>query len=300
VKEADLLATIDETLHHRVRNSTDLESTFVRLMYDQKLGRLSKIFARLNLSDEGGAKIRSALDSAAADISLPPGVIRRTPSISAHKQERLYQRLKQEVLAGRLHNLTLAHPTSRDAYDSYAAALKTCHEILLELDTSSSRLHIFRAMMAQWWMEGQSVPRIIAARIRRFPRANVRKLIRTTLETIESDIRFQVVRLFGCYRTILLHVLEEQGQISLSSAVPDVALFLEVGASRQTMLSLITLGLSRAASIRLSGSRSDDEPELGVPEALEWLFSLDLNDRRLGLSPLLRSEVEALRQKHSH
>ncbi|MEJ0078005.1 MAG: hypothetical protein WDO17_21715 [Alphaproteobacteria bacterium] len=70
---------------------------------------------------------------------------------------------------------------------------------------------------------------------------------------------------------------------------------MEVGASNQTMISFISLGLSRAAAVRLSGAREEDEPELEIEDALEWLRRQDLD--ALGLSPLLRAEVDALLEK---
>lgn len=88
--------------------------------------------------------------------------------------------------------------------------------------------------------------------------------------------------------------LSESGAAELSKQIPDVALFLEIGASNQTMVSLISLGLSRAVAIKLNGSRSEFDPELNLEEALEWLREQSGNLESLGLSELQISEVNEI------
>jgi hypothetical protein len=122
---------------------------------------------------------------------------------------------------------------------------------------------------------------------------DTRKVIRETLETIETVIRFDTIRLFSCYRAVLEHVLMDD-EAPEETPIPDVELFLEIGASNRTMVSLIGLGLSRTVAIRLVGARQEDEPELGPNEALAWLESQSSNLDALGLSPLQVDEVREM------
>jgi len=112
-----------------------------------------------------------------------------------------------------------------------------------------------------------------------------------TLQVIEEAIRFQTIRLFGCYRTILEYALVEVGAFELSRQILDVELFLEIGASSKTMVSFISLGLSRAVAIKLNGARSELDPELDRKEALEWLRSQSSQLASFGLSDLQIAEV---------
>jgi hypothetical protein len=189
------------------------------------------------------------------------------------------------------------HPSDPQSFNSYASALELCHEIILGIDTTKN-LHRFHALLARRWMLGWSVPRIINDRIKRQRRKgepiDLRKLIRETLQTIEEVIRFQTIRLFGCYNAVLGFVLLESGATDQSGRIADVELFLEIGASNRTMVSLISLGLSRTVAIRLNGSRLEHEPELGMEEALQWLQSQATNLEALGLSPLQVLEVNEL------
>jgi hypothetical protein len=142
------------------------------------------------------------------------------------------------------------------------------------------------------------IPRIISERIKRDKNPDTRKIIRNTLEVIEEAIRFQTIRLFGRYKTLLEHALSETDTTDdRLKKIPDVELFLEIGASNKTTVSLITLGLSRTLAIRLTGARPDTEPELEVHDALQWLRAQSSDWSSLGLSPLQIEEVRELLRK---
>ncbi|MFT3986472.1 hypothetical protein [Aestuariivirga sp.] len=99
------------------------------------------------------------------------------------------------------------------------------------------RIH---ALIAGRWMKGWSLPRIIQAQIDRNPQTNVRTTIRNTLELIENQVRFQVARMFGCYTNLLVYALDQAGHLDLVESIPGLPLFLEVGASDQTMISFMS------------------------------------------------------------
>lgn len=114
--------------------------------------------------------------------------------------------------------------------------------------------------------------------------------IRNTLELIETQIRFQAVRLFGCYNTLLVYALRSADFVDLAASIPSLPLYLEVGASDKTMISFIALGLSRVTAMKLNelSARKD----LDVVGALELLRTRRLET--LGLSALLIAEVRAI------
>ena len=219
-------------------------------------------------------------------------MLRRTHNISPHRQQKLYQRFKDKIELGpaEIDNLIPLHPSDPQAFNSYSSMLELCHEVILGIDTSR-KLHRFHALLARRWMLGWSVPRIISERIKRDKITDTRKIIRNTLEVIEDAIRFQTIRLFGCYKALLQHALSETDAAERIKQIPDVELFLEIGASNKTTVSLITLGLSRALAIRLTGIRLELEPELDVEEALQWLRTQSHDLVSSGLSPLQINEV---------
>lgn len=292
----DLIAAIEgKGISGTQRKRMDVESAFVRLLDDYRSRRLERTFEQLEVSDTDRSILTSALGQAAALISLPSAVLRRTHSVSAHKQQKLYSRLRAAILANpnNIDRLIPLHPRERNAFNSYADVLQLCHEVILGIDISK-KLHRYHALMAQRWMLGWSVPRIVSAQIKRRKGSDVRKIIRETLEMIEEVIRFQTSRLFGCYNSILGFALSEIGEARLSEQIPNMELFLEIGASNQTMVNLIALGLSRAVAIRLNGARLPTEPELGIEDAMRWLQSQSASLETLGLSPLQIEEVRSV------
>jgi hypothetical protein len=272
---------------------TDLETTFVRLYADFKGGALNQTFERAGLlaGDTQSSLLEAALTSASEKLTLPAAVLRRTPNISAHKQQRLYDRLSAKIALGAdvARTLIPSHPRESEAFQSYADVLELCHEIILGIDTSKN-LHRFHALIARRWMLGHPLPQIIDDQISRNSSKAVRTTIRSTLDLIEGDIRFQAVRLFGCYSALLVYALDTAGLVDMVSSIPSLPLYLEIGASDKTMISFISLGLSRVTAMKLNEMSA--RKDLDTAGALQWLRTRPLE--ALGLSPLLLAEVRAI------
>jgi hypothetical protein len=269
------------------------ETTFGRLYFDLKSGALSTTLRRIGVSPDSPSALSLSLALNAADerLTLPPEIFRQTPSVSAHKQQRIFEELRMQVNAGTDAAVALVplHPREAEAFQSYADVLERCYRIVLNIDTSRN-LHRFHALLATWWMKGLPLPQIIENQITRNPKTSARTNIRQALELVESQIRFQAVRLFGCYNTLLAYTLHSAGMEELVSRIPALPIYLELGASDRTMISFMSLGLSRVAAMRLNevSARKD----LDVAGAREWLRSRPLET--LGLSPLLLAEVQAI------
>ncbi|MBN9545441.1 MAG: DEAD/DEAH box helicase [Alphaproteobacteria bacterium] len=309
-KAADIVPSIESTLKHNSHrlldviasgtsivgrpDQPDLESTFVRLLTDYRRGEIKATLRRAGMSPTSApAKgIIDAIAGASTLVTLPTGVLRQTPNVSAHKQQRLFDILAQRIEEGGekvAKKLVPSHPREDNAFKSYADILELCHGIIMGRDINRN-LHKFHALMAQRWMRGTPLPAIIEAQLKKSPGKDTRKVIRDTLEVIEKQIRFETVRLFGCYTALLVHALGEAGMTDVIQTIPSVPLFLEVGASDKTMVSFIALGLSRIAAMKLNeiSARKD----LDVDAARHWLASRNLEE--LGLSSVLMDEVHNL------
>lgn len=275
------------------KDETDLETTFVRLYTDFKGGDLNQTFERAGVAsgDAQSNLLEAALAAASENLTLPAAVIRRTPTISAHKQQRLYDRISAKVAQGPdvARTLIPLHPRESEAFQSYADVLELCHEIILGIDTSKN-LHRFHALIARRWMLGVPLPQIIDGQISRNSSKPVRTTIRKTLDLIEGDIRFQAVRLFGCYSALLVYAFDSAGLVDMVSSIPSLPLYLEIGASDKTMISFISLGLSRVTAMKLNEMSA--RKDLDTAGALQWLRTRPLE--ALGLSPLLLAEVRAV------
>lgn len=290
-RDSELLDVIRNVSSPAASNTSDLEATFVRLYLHMMHGTLPSAFERVGITpgSETAAAIRGALEEASTEVSLPPNVILRTPNVSVHKQQKLFDRIAGQVKLGptQARAMIPLHPREPGAYQSYSKILQHCHQVILGIET---RIHSFHALIAVWWMQGRPLPQIIQNQIERSPRTDTRSTIRDALHLIEDSIRFQSVRLFGCYNVLLVHALESADLGDLVSSIPSLPLFLEVGACDKTMISFIALGLSRVTATKLNdlSARKDLDPV----EAKRWLQTRRLET--LGLSPLLLAEVQAV------
>ena len=291
--EAQLVTVITDQVTAGHRDQPDLETAFGRLYSDHKRGELSTTLGRIGISADGpeAQALSTALVAADAMVSIPAEILRRTPNISAHKQQRLFDRLQATIGHGADAAKTLIprHPRESEAFQSYADVLELCHEIILGIDTSK-RLHRFHALIALKWMRGLPLPQIIDEQIKRDAKKAPQTIIRNTLDLIETEIRFQAVRLFGCYNALLVYALDSAGMIDLVASIPSLPLYLEVGASDKTMISFISLGLSRVTAMKLNDLSA--RKDLDVAAALQWLRTRPLES--LGLSPLLLAEVRMI------
>lgn len=274
----------------------DLEAMFVRLLDDYRAGRLEHRLLQMQggglVTDEMAKTVLEAVASASRRITLPRAVIRQSPNISAHKQQRLYDALARyftsmpEKAAERL---VPKRPGQDGDYASYKAILKICYRIILR-HRPGSGFHRFAALLALWWMQGRPLPQIVENQLSRKPTDDERerrRLVRETLKLVEREVRYECVRLFGCYSMILRQVLGDIGRHDLLRDIPDLPLFLEVGASDRTTISLMSIGLSRMVAGKVAIHAPSGN--LDVEAVRNWLRFRPLNT--LGLSPALQAEV---------
>ncbi|NJO53437.1 MAG: DEAD/DEAH box helicase [Bacteroidales bacterium] len=285
----DLVATMrDDDSEHR---DADLETLFVRLLDDHTRGELPTTLARLAIAgvpDASTQRVRKAVDEAAVALTLPVEVVRQSPNLSPHRQQSLHAALLSAAGTDKsaARQLIPAHPREAGAYDSYSTILKRCHTHLLGIQEADRR-HAYHAVMAVFWMKGIPLPQIIARAIERKRDQHTRRVIRDTLDTIEKVIRFEVVRLMSCYCAVLSHVFDEIGFPELSKSIPTLALYLEVGASDRSMISFMSLGLSRVTAAIITEATVNKD--MTTSEARAWLEREQLE--AYDLSPILIEEI---------
>src|SRR5258708_805106 len=215
-------------------------------------------------------------------------VIAASPTVSAIRQQRLAAYLTSEIKGGgipRIKELIPHHPRDPDSFKVLSEIYRICHDRILTLVLP--RLHIRMAAISLKWMRGEPLPEIIDENHRR----NGGKLssnIRGTLNDIEQEIRFKFLRLTSCYIAVLAHVLESSGHLEYLSSLSPLPTFLEMGASDQTMISFINLGVSRMTARTLTELLMDKE--MGPTAALEWLKRQDI--QTIASSPIVRADIE--------
>jgi hypothetical protein len=293
-KHSDLLRVVERPSDQR-GEIDHVDAIFNRLLQEHFSGDLPDMLKRIpGYGDRSpnSVAVQNAVAEAATDITLPGSVLRISPNISPHRQQALYDllRVRAEVSQEAALALIPKHPSDREAYQSYADILEICHQVI-EGRPDTSKLHRFLALIAVFWMRGRPLPQIVQNQLRRNPDGDRREIIRDTLQLVEKRVRYQCVRLFSCYGAVLGEVLTDVGLPNSAKALPSISLFLEIGASDKTTVSLISHGLSRATATRLTPhapSRS-----LEPDAALAWLRQAPIETYRL--PSLLVEEVLSVR-----
>ena len=148
------------------------------------------------------------------------------------------------------------------------------------------RLHLRMAAISVKWMRGDPLPEIIDENHKRTG-GKLSSDIRTTLNDIEQEIRFKYLRLTACYIAVLANVLTSTGHSEYLSSLSALPAYLEVGASDQTMISFISLGLSRMAARMLTDSTINKE--MAPSEALRWLRGQNID--AIVSSQIVRADI---------
>lgn len=271
-----------------------METIFVRLLTDYKRERIDATLSRASVLPESplAVRLKEALDTASRSISLSAEVLAKSPTISAYRQQRLFDQFVAAIEQGgetAARGLLPKHPRESQAYDSYVDALTRIHGTLLARP-GSVRQNRFFALMILRWMQGVSIAELVDGRIAYQQGENINKAIRDTLDLVEKDLRFNYVRSFGAYVEILREAFIATNNKELVDSIPSVALYLEVGASDRTMVSFLALGLSRLVAKRLNDMCPVKTYDLD--EAKRWLLRQNLET--LGLSRYLRAEIESI------
>jgi len=279
---------LEENPKRESGEQADVEAAFARLLADHMKGRLTETLNRCEVPLPEQDRLKIALEVARSRIALPVDVIAAAPTVSAIRQERLARYLKSEIKGGgvpRLKELIPHHPRDPDSFRVLSEIYRICHEQILTL--VAPRLHIRMAAISLMWMRGAPLPEIIDENHKRNG-GNLSSNIRGTLNDIEQEIRFSYLRLTSCYIAVLSYVLKSTDHLEYLGSLSALPTYLEMGASDQTMISFINLGVSRMTARILTDLLMDKE--MGPVAALEWLESQNIEV--IAPSPLVRADIE--------
>jgi len=116
------------------------------------------------------------------------------------------------------------------------------------------------------WMKGMPLARLIEQRAT--GNTPIAKAIRDVMADIETIARFQAPKYLSCYSDVLSAYAVERGVHDVGNG-QDITMLLELGVSRPSEVVLMSLGLSRTATIALSQYVTADS--WTSQESLDWL-----------------------------
>lgn len=226
-------------------------------------------------------------------LDYPHEIVTRHPGISPLLMQGLWERFAKDKQKP-VERLLLSEPSSDDALDSYVAAFSRISATMSHKLGYNSKGAFILALLVYKWMKGFPLSRLISDRIRYNKKRNIEfkeaTLIRNVMKDVEEIARYYAPKLLGCYNDLLKAYLIKIDRYDLVAEVEDVGVFLELGVSLKTQISLIGIGFSRTASLMISELIPDDS--LTEKECIEWIK--DNKRDILDLPKLVQSEISRM------
>ncbi|MDW0359791.1 DEAD/DEAH box helicase [Halomonas venusta] len=211
-----------------------------------------------------------------SEISFPSTIIYRNPGISPLSMELLYRKFLKSG-GDNPERFLMSDPSSNDALDTFVASFTRIGKNLSVNFSFNSRQAYVRALLVVNWMRGFSLSRLISDRISYQIKKGEAKKISTTIRDVMRDVeeiaRYQAPKFISCYNDVLSYYYSTINREDLAKEVCDFSVFLELGLSQKTQISLVGLGLSRTAAVLVSEKISNDS--FSESEALNWLVHFE-------------------------
>lgn len=269
----ELLQFIENgTPRAKARARPDLEAVTSYLVAEHfQLGSIALAGWARRLPIGSIEKVAKAIGDRFSQLEIPLEIIQRNPGISPLAMESLLEYFRTEERDPT--DFLIADPNSDDAVQSYTAVFGRIQKTLGGSIAPVPSIGFWRALLVTRWMRGVPLARLVDARLKYSEGKgySVSASIRAVLEDVEQIARFEAPRLLAAYKDVLSFYLGGVGKLHLMDDAPDVALYLEFGASQLTQISLMSMGLSRSTAIELADLIARDD--LDQVAAAEWLKS---------------------------
>ncbi|MFD2157204.1 DEAD/DEAH box helicase [Rhodococcus jostii] len=215
-------------------------------------------------------ELQRALVRSVDDAQFPHDLIPRHAGISPIAMQRLLERFRETEHDP--HELALPLPEEQDSRQRYQDALVLIGQTMTTAfgrppkPGKPDRRKWQLANLVVNWMQGMPLARLIEQRAT--GNTPIARAIRDVLSDIETVARFQAPKYLSCYSDVLAVYAAERGVHDVGHG-QDITMLLELGVSRSSEVVLMSLGMSRTATIALSQYVTADN--WTSSESLDWL-----------------------------
>ena len=245
-------------------------------------------------------ELDDATKEALTGVEVPEAIASAHPSISAVAMQALLNDFRAHQ--GDPEELLPVPPESDDAVSVLTGVFSRINRTLDDA-FGSPKFQLACAIITVDWMRGKRIREIISnmIHVRRKQQPGVNEAdfnyaatIRETFLRIEEIARFKAPKFLSAYVDVLRFHFEQIGRADNFPKELKIELFLEFGVGTTTMLSLISIGLSRSSAIELSEFL--ERSELSEEEVLRELRTGHWE--KLDLPSMVRREIrETLERK---
>lgn len=218
---------------------------------------------------ESIAALEAAVAGAVRTISLPVEIAVRNPGVSLLGLQRLYAYF--DGYEGKPEDLLPLLPGADDAYERFSRVMIAINTHVFPAFQPPGRVPLHALIVAEW-LKGLSLPTIIRKRLDYLGKhgrtISLPKVIRETLELIETTARYLAPKYFSAYVDVLNHFLSATNRRDLISKDLDIGVALELGISSITLRSLMDLGMTRMSAVMMYEKIALDD--LTEDDVLDW------------------------------
>lgn len=302
LERSERLFQFIEDREHASGKQQGLENTFVKLFNDYRNDQLDETLDRLprRLPRAVRRKLVDILSSAVSAIRVPADICERNINVSVYRQQEMLEYLVARIQAFGPERVLPIHPSryKEEVFSNILAIFRRIHT-KFEKTAPANNSHKLFALLAVAWMRGETYAQLIQGayeadrRRRKRGVPAIATVIRRVFENIETDVRFRYVKFTNCYIDLLRHALSETSCQDFISRIPSLPLYLELGASSETMISLIGAGISRTTAGILA--QYAPRPNMTRHQVLKWLGQADWEEQNIPLISIHEIR-EALRE----
>ncbi|OQK31978.1 DEAD/DEAH box helicase [Vibrio parahaemolyticus] len=198
------------------------------------------------------------------EVSLPDEIIKRNQSLRPDQLDSLYNYLLEQDNIEDFYPIHPYHSGSKARVEKIVDILDVSFEWKLH-----EKFKPWLSYLAYQWVWGAPIKKILHDRISykedisESGNINPTSEVRSCLKTLETDIRFKMVKYFSAYLEILKYIAIEK-ELASSNTIEPYHVYLEFGSCKKSVLSLMSIGLSRFTAIHLDrcfNFSENDEPE---------------------------------------
>jgi hypothetical protein len=237
------------------------------------------------------AQLQSAIVAAVEQLTLPESLTSKHAGISPTSIQRLVTYFTRRA---NFDQFSLLLPESRAAADRIYQAMGILDQVMNSSFGSVAGRYRQLSILVTQWMRGMPLAYLVNERVSFKRERGDLKLqadIRGVMNDVETIARFRAPLYLACYVDALAFAARAAGtSLDTSFVIPDIAMMLELGVSRVTDMSMMSLGLSRTSVVILSEYVVADE--LSPAECRQWLAQAPID--ALPLPELVRREIHRL------
>lgn len=209
-------------------------------------------------------------------VEIPEHILIKHPGISPIAQQNLLNFFKEN--AASIEDYKPLHPNNRNALQRYINIIGKIQDTLSG-EHSGKNFHY--SLLVLEWMKGYPLARIIDRNWNFWKGKSQKKIqsvIRETLSDVEEFARFKFVKYFSCYKDILYFYLDPEN-LEDENELNEINIWLELGASQKTQISLMGLGFSRTTAIYVAELLNN--PDLERSQCVELIKKINWSDSSL-------------------